>query len=66
MSGYEATRLIRALPALEVVDLPIVAMTANVFKSDVDESLAAGMDDHLGKPLDIDKVFGVLRKYLLA
>ena len=64
MSGYEATRLIRALPALQDVKLPIVAMTANVFKSDIEDSIAAGMDGHLGKPLDIDKVFQVLRKYL--
>jgi CheY-like chemotaxis protein len=39
-------------------------MTANVFKSDIEDCLAAGMDDHLGKPLDIDMVFHVLRKYL--
>jgi len=64
MNGHEATRRIRALPALQGVKLPIIAMTANVFKSDVEESLAAGMDGHLGKPLDIDKVYQVLRKYL--
>jgi len=64
MSGYEATRCIRALPALKDIKLPIIAMTANVFKSDIDESIAAGMDDHLGKPLDMEKVFQVLRKYL--
>ena len=64
MSGYEATRLIRALPAVQGFDLPIIAMTANVFKSDIEDSLAAGMDGHLGKPLDIEKVFQVLRKYL--
>jgi CheY-like chemotaxis protein len=39
-------------------------MTANVFKSDIEKCHAAGMDDHLGKPLDIDRVFEVLRKYL--
>jgi len=64
MSGYEATRRIRALPALQGVELPIIAMTANVFKSDIEECLAAGMDDHLGKPLDMEKVFQVLYKYL--
>jgi len=64
MSGYEATRRIRALPALQGVNFPIIAMTANVFKSDIEDCLAAGMDDHLGKPLDIDKVFQVLGKYL--
>jgi len=64
MSGYEATRRIRALPVMRDNKLPIIAMTANVFKSDVDESIAAGMDGHLGKPLEIDKVYEVLRKYL--
>ena len=64
MDGLEATRRIRALPASADIRLPIIAMTANVFKSDIEECLAAGMDDHLGKPLDIDKVLAMLRKYL--
>ena len=64
MDGHEATRRIRALPALQGVSLPIVAMTANVFKSDIEACLAAGMDAHLGKPVDIDRVLEVLRKYL--
>ena len=65
MDGLEATRRIRALPARTREKLPIVAMTANVFKSDVEECAAAGMDDHIGKPIDIDKVMDVLRRYLL-
>jgi len=64
MSGHEATRHIRALPALQGIDLPIIAMTANVFKSDVDDSIAAGMNHHLGKPLELDKIFQVLHEYL--
>ena len=64
MDGHEATRRIRALPELKDKTLPIVAMTANVFKSDIDECIEAGMDDHLGKPLDIARVLEVLRKYL--
>jgi len=64
MGGLEATRLIRALPALQGTDLPIIAMTANVFKDDIEECLRAGMNDHLGKPLDIDKVFEKLHHYL--
>ena len=64
MDGYESTRLIRALPALQGKNLPIIATTANVFQSDIDKCIAAGMDDHLGKPLDIDKMMEVLRKYL--
>jgi PAS domain S-box-containing protein len=64
MDGYEATRRIRALgvPAAETV--PIIAMTANVFREDVEKCLAAGMNDHIGKPLDIDEVLEKLRGYL--
>ncbi|MCL2213617.1 MAG: transporter substrate-binding domain-containing protein [Treponema sp.] len=70
MDGYEAARRIRAMEAeLEKVTsvyrhIPIVAMTANVFKDDIEACLYAGMDDHLGKPLNINEVFGKLRKYL--
>jgi len=65
MNGYEATRNIRALPCLQGdTRLPIIAMTANVFKSDIEECLAAGMDDHVGKPIDIEKLLQVLHKYI--
>jgi len=64
MDGYEATRRIRELDVAKAKTVPIVAMTANVFKEDVDKCLAAGMDDHIGKPLDIGDVFEVLKKYL--
>jgi signal transduction histidine kinase/DNA-binding response OmpR family regulator len=70
MDGYEATRRIRAReaefrassPALPPV--PIIAMTANVFREDVEKCLEAGMDDHVGKPLDFDEVLSKLRDYL--
>jgi len=64
MDGYEATRRIRALPALKEKQLPIIALSANVFTSDIEECIAAGMDDHLGKPLDSEKIFEVLRLFL--
>jgi len=64
MGGHEATRCIRRLPALQGINLPIIAMTANVFKSDIEECIEAGMDDHLGKPIDIDKLLYMLRVYL--
>lgn len=66
MDGYEATRRIRALGTPGALGLPIVAMTANVFREDVERCLAAGMNDHLGKPLDTEEVLGKLKKYLLA
>jgi CheY-like chemotaxis protein len=63
MDGLEATRLIRAM-AGRLKTIPIIAMTAHVFKSDIDECIGAGMDDHIGKPIDIDDVLRKLHKYL--
>jgi CheY-like chemotaxis protein/two-component sensor histidine kinase len=66
MDGLEATRRIRALDTPKAKAIPIVAMTANVFKEDVEKCLEAGMDSHVGKPLDIDEVIEQIRKYLLS
>ena len=52
MDGYEATRKIRALGFERANKIPIIAMTANVFKEDIDKCFAAGMNGHLGKPID--------------
>ena len=52
MDGYEATQTIRGLGTPEAQTIPIIAMTANVFKEDIDRCLAAGMNDHLPKPID--------------
>lgn len=62
MDGYEATRQIRALDMPRAKEIPIVAMTANVFKDDINKCLAAGMSSHLGKPLDIDVLIRVMRE----
>jgi len=64
MDGLEATQHIRALPNMSDARLPIIAMTANVFKDDIERYLAAGMDNHLGKPIDIEKMIEILRIYL--
>jgi CheY-like chemotaxis protein len=64
MDGLEATRQIRALPMFRDKKLPIVAMTANTSTEDVENCLAAGMDDHVGKPIDRTVVIEKLRKYL--
>jgi len=72
MDGYEATKRIRALEAETgsvsqngtVGRVPIIAMTANVFKDDVEKCLAAGMDSHVGKPLDFEEVMNRLHSYL--
>jgi CheY-like chemotaxis protein len=66
MDGCEAARRIRALEATGIAKrrIPIVAMTANVFKEDIEKCLEAGMDDHVGKPLDLGEVLVMLRRYL--
>ena len=64
MDGYEATRRIRSLDIPKAKTIPIVAMTANVFKEDVEKCLSAGMDDHLGKPININDLLEKLELYL--
>jgi CheY-like chemotaxis protein len=65
MDGYEATRRIRSLDNPKGKTVPIIAMTANAFREDVEECLAVGMDDHIGKPIDFEKVIEKLCAYLL-
>ena len=64
MDGYAATRRIRALDLPKARNIPIIAMTANVFREDVEECLAAGMNDHIGKPVILEEVMKKLREYL--
>ncbi|MCL1830256.1 MAG: response regulator, partial [Oscillospiraceae bacterium] len=64
MDGYDATRKIRASGLGNSAEIPIVAMTANVFKEDIENCIAAGMNGHLGKPLDFDEVLATLEEYL--
>ena len=64
VDGYEAARLIRSLECAHAKSVPIIAMTANVFKEDIESCFAAGMNGHLGKPLDFNEVTLVLNKYL--
>ncbi|MDL2216813.1 response regulator [Desulfovibrio sp. OttesenSCG-928-M14] len=64
MDGYEATRRIRALEVERAATVPIIAMTANVFREDVEKSSQAGMNGHIGKPIDVDQLLEILCKYL--
>ena len=64
MDGVEATRQIRALAAGEGARVPIIAMTANVLKSEVETYLAAGMDAHVGKPVDYAKLISTIEKWV--
>ena len=56
MDGYEATRAIRQMKHPDAKYIPIVAMTANAFEEDAKKCFAAGMNAHLAKPFQIDKV----------
>jgi len=64
MDGYEATRRIRALKNDWAKSVPIIAMTANVFREDIDKCLEAGMDGHVGKPLSLDEVLRKMRLHM--
>jgi CheY-like chemotaxis protein len=64
MDGYEATKRIRALEEWTGRHVPIIAMTANVFREDIEKSIAAGMDSHVGKPVDFVEVLSQIRTYL--
>jgi CheY-like chemotaxis protein len=64
MDGYEATQRIRAFDMPKAKTIPIIAMTANVFREDVEKCLEAGMNSHIGKPLNLEEVMEKLRVYL--
>ena len=64
MDGIEATKTIRALDDPQLARLPIVAMTANAFEEDRQRVLSAGMNGHLGKPIDVAKMFATLQSIL--
>ena len=64
LDGIEATKIIRAMEDSRLARLPIVAMTANAFEEDRQRVLSAGMNGHLGKPIDVGKLFDVLQNVL--
>lgn len=64
MNGYEAVKQIRKLEDQELASIPVLAMTANAFEEDKQEALKCGMNGHIAKPIDIEKLFETLRKIL--
>lgn len=64
MDGLEAARAIRALPRPDAQTIPILAMSANAFSDDIRQSLAAGMNDHLSKPIDERKLLAAMARLL--
>ena len=63
MDGVEATRNIRKLNRTDAMTIPIIAMTANAFKEDIQKCIDAGMNEHLSKPVDIGRLLAVLGSY---
>ncbi|MDL2291410.1 response regulator [Desulfovibrio sp. OttesenSCG-928-F20] len=61
IDGYEATRRIRALKRQDAGSVVIIAMTANAYREDVEKAIAAGMNAHLAKPIDVDQLMKALR-----
>ncbi len=66
MSGYEAARVIRGLDRPDAETVPIIALSANAFEEDVAMAKAAGMNEHLAKPVDINEVFRAMRRLISA
>lgn len=63
MDGYEATKIIRGLEREDLKNITIIAMSANTFKEDVEKAKKAGMNGHVGKPIQIDRLLVVLRAF---
>jgi len=65
VDGLEATRMIRGLDAEEAQRVPIIALTANVFREDVEKCLGAGMNDHIGKPVSYEELLEKMKIFIL-
>lgn len=63
MNGYEAVGILRGLDRKDMRTIPIVAMTADAFTEDIKRAKKCGMDEHIAKPIDIDKLYDIMRKY---
>lgn len=64
LNGYEATEHIRQMKREDASTIPIIAMTANVFSSDIEHCITAGMNGHVSKPIDMHKFYDELNKFL--
>ena len=65
MDGYKATRVIRRLPDKDKACIPIIAMTANAFEEDKRKAIAAGMNGHIAKPVQVDKLLSILAEIMM-
>ena len=65
MDGYKATQTIRNLPDKDKASIPIIAMTANAFEEDKREAIATGMNGHIAKPVQVDKLLSILAEIMM-
>jgi CheY-like chemotaxis protein len=63
MNGYEAAKTIRGLSLPNAGTIPIIAITANAFKEDIEQSLSSGMNDHIAKPIDLAELIRKIAEY---
>ena len=64
MDGLEATHLLRNLEREDVKKIPIIAMTANAFTEDIEKCLKAGMNTHIAKPIETEKMIQTIKDYI--
>ncbi len=64
MNGHDSARAIRHLDRADASTVPIVAMTANAFREDIDQCLESGMNEHVAKPIDLERLNEVIKNYL--
>ena len=64
MDGLTATKMIRSLERPDAKTIPIIAMTANVFDEDIERSLSAGMNAHLSKPIEPEKMYETMARLI--
>lgn len=64
MDGYQATEAIRSLSREDAREIPVIALTANAFATDLGKAHNAGMNDHVSKPIDMEHLVEVLHKWL--
>ena len=64
MDGYKAAQVIRHLPDKDKASIPVIAMTANAFEEDKRDAIAAGMDGHIAKPIQVEKLLSMLAEMI--
>ena len=64
MDGYQAAEAIRALDRADAKTIPILALTANAFASDIGKAHSAGMNDHVAKPIEVDRLMEALKRWI--